>query len=432
MNCKDLTTNLTEIQIKAKTLGDSLNGMNPNEMLSTQSDLTDFVEPIYDEVEPNQLARRDRIAKELGLCWLDKFHEGLAWARKGVLDKCLRLVTKEGGLIDTFSERIYNALEAKPFKEGIAWASFQWNSGAVWSLVSADKGILNMDIKYEIVDFDSDGIYPVKKWPADENKWMLAKHNGDKLSVDGVEEFFFATTFHDDRAWVQTEENEPYKLIDSEGNVIFEGKFESVQPFSEGVSIVKKDKSNYWDLILPDGEFVGLGAMEIISAGDSHNGIIKVGINQRQTEYLRLNYINNRIFKQFPLSFVSRVYKGLDFSNGFASVTNVYDDGPIDVEKSFYIDARGLNIFEKNFREAQSFSEGAAVVIPDDGGTDSRWIYIGTDGEPLFLDETGRVKYFSVAEPFKDGIAKVFDDPFTEPYYIDKKGKRVFEEGGKQ
>jgi len=102
-------------------------------------------------------------------------------------------------------------------------------------------------------------------------------------------------------------------------------------------------------------------------------------------------------------------YCAYDFSNGAALI----DKGGAFIDRYYYIDKSGNVLFDgKEFIEADSFSEGYAVVLTKGYGKnninvhpdrlkDSRYSYINTQGELATELE------FEEAEPFKSGLAAV-------------------------
>lgn len=433
MNCQDITDNLDTIRKLYTSFQSDFNSRKYSDAFALRRDIESWVELILEERDPDQIRKRDRIAKKLGLAWLGKFHEGLAWGKTNTRLGSLLLVSSDGELIPHFaSSRL--SFHAGDFKDGSAWVEFpEGTSQNFWMPVDRD-GVENNNTRYRSLDLTSEDIYPASI-KAGQNNYVLVlvKHNGEKLSVEGIDKFYFVTPFHDRRAWVREIKAGPYKLIDAEGRVIaVRDNYDVVQPFSEGKSLVHDKDRDTWDIILPDGGSTISRMFPARHAGEFHEGVLKV-------EHVGGGY-GFYILAEDDLCPLKIGVPGIgrdeykeasDFHDGLTRVTKLRTVGTTRIPVNFYINKAEKDAFDRNFELCEDFSEGAAAVIPSMPvaitDADAYLMYIGTDGKPLFPGDTFEdAKRFFTAGPFKDGIALVQDYVDQSAYYIDKKGRKVF------
>ncbi len=435
MNCEGITKGIVEIRKILKSLESYFNSRQIADALHDKKEIYSKSEYLLEETEPDQIRKRDRIAKELGLSWLDKFSEGLAWGREQH-EKMVSLVNENAEIVLHFSDETIPAIYAKPFKNGLAWVQYVGIRGPLpkWSIIDS-SGKLGRDW-YAQVEFSDSGIYLAKKNDTLKNKWSLVKHDGEKIIVDGEDSFFFATSFNDNRAWVQIEENGPYKLIDESGNMLHQGKYLKVKPFSEGYSFVQVKERGFapfWQCFDQQGNLL---PQYWFGGEDLHR--LSEGIIRREYKHVTGN---NRFFSYATLANagLDDLNKGKsedeaeyfeeagDFSCGFAAVGSRVEGNPI---KYYFINKAGEQAFLETYLSITDFSEGAAAVQIDLDDVDNRfggWTYINTEGKPLFSGEgIDGAKHFYKARPYQDGMACVQDQPDSEPYYINKKGQKVF------
>ncbi len=431
MNCEGITTLATEI---TKLFADFKSTFGDKKLVDTwkiKKEIDLKVEYLLEETDPDQVKKRDRIAKELGKSWLGKFHEGRAWGNWDNDGNYKMLVSDNGESIDPV------VVKATEFKNGTSWV---WETTAGgnprWRLIDIKGKVISYS-NYQELNIDSEEIYPAREQIGGQT-WSLIKHDGKKLSVNKNEQFYFTTPFRCGRAWVQERQNDKFKLIDTEGNIKYEGHFRFVWPFSEGYSLVRLNEGEYpWKCIDIEGneleDFSGrFSDREEVSS--ISEGIFKIDKGDPITslfEYMRFDGTKIVSLTESGKN-DERYLEASDFHDGLARVNAIKMTEESTIIRKFYINKSGENAFDQSFHKCTDFSEGAAAVMKTDwlrlpDGSDGGWIYIGTDGKPLFPgDGKDGAKHFSEANPFKDGVAKVkevFDGP---EYYINKKGKRVF------
>lgn len=436
MNCQEITNKINEIKPLFSDFQANFLNKKITEAFKKRKEIDTKIEYILEETDPNQIAKRDRIATKLGLAWLGKFTEGVAWGRTAN-SKFLKLITEAGEIDANFT---VFPLDATNFKDGYAWGQFEWAGISIWSPITRD-GIVSQDTKYGRVVLDSETYFPVLEWASNDHKWLLAKPEGGYLSVDGVDRFSGATPFHDGRAWIKETIDSPWKLIDKVGKVIYSGEFAAVRPFSEGLSAVriKEEHGSPWRFVDRDGQLLTDFYWGGDDMGDFHEDVVRAqmtgGVHYWQ--YFKrggqkieplTDYSAQTEFKQICYN------EAGDFHNGLARVVDheYVQNNPSPVEVSYYVNHDDKKVFDRNFFRCTDFSEMAAAVQvePNDttpDNTDGGWIYINLGGEPLFPgDGVGGTKHFFKAGPFLDGVAKAQDQAGQSEYYINKKGEKVF------
>ncbi len=240
--------------------------------------------------------------------------------------------------------------------------------------------------------------------------------------------FIFATrstTGHRSSALFPIIENGKYGYIDQRGKVIIKPQFDMAKRFSEGLARVKVGSK--WGFIDQTGKVVIQPQFEISAdrednnpSFDFHEGMAAVSLDKGN----KWGYID-RTGKMIVAPKYGKVYR---FSEGIAQVYLDYPGGirevfphrsPEPVIRSWYIDKTGKAL---SFPVGgETFSEGLAGVSA--GKDENR-----KDG---YIDKTGQVRIkpqFSIARPFREGLASVRPRNTEEWGYIDKTGKMVIPE----
>ncbi|MCX6808296.1 MAG: hypothetical protein NTW50_01340 [Candidatus Berkelbacteria bacterium] len=426
MNCQEITNNIADIRTEFAEFGRVFDAGKAAEALLSQKKIDGKVEWLLDEVDLNQINKRDRIAHKLGLSYLGIFHEDRAWGRFKGGKECV-LVTVDGEIISKLSQN-YMVTEASDFRDGFAWIEVSMLGDETWYLVDTEGNVVP-DLSHQNLEVGKEGIHLVTDWSKDDNalRYSLIKQNGEKISVDGVEDFCHATPFQDGYAWVQEEHTSQFKLVDFAGKVIAIKDLQRATSFSEGKSIAKNIAMN-WVIVFTDGRSVETGLTHGQVIGSFHDGITKVSsLSTRSHRYYQLD---DRTEKLVPIC-DDHFEKGNDFSDGLALVSKYYEADKLILSRYCYINTEGEEPFERTVIGGKDFSEGAAAIqdsfhqVSTDGESDG-WIYIDKRGKNLFAgDGDDGTKHFFRAEPFESGVALVQDQPNTETYYIDKKGRRV-------
>ena len=411
--------------------GNNFKGGKIAEAIEGKKELFTKIESLLDEIDPDpdQVRKRNRIAGRLGLAWLGKFSEGLAWGiKKGArgdvyLGHPLTLVKKPGECVSNeFKHTIY---KAEPSIDGIFWVYYSLNGSLYWSPATEDG--IDTDKIFKELFYSDQGVYKARD---KNNDFCMVKHSGEKLSIKGVTSFWKVIPFGEGLAWVQIFSNGIYHLIDKEGTILEELPEGQVpRPFKDDKCIIARSNSSY-QIRFKDGRSMGLELPEneIIMLSEAFSGdIIIVGYNGKQFKYRRL--ANEKLV---PLNEADPAYeKAWPFRDGIALVKGRFREN---VNCYWYINAKGDPAFGSmygcGYEEAEEFSQGAAAVQHDNkevspDNTSGGWSYIGQDGKPLF--KWGNItKHFYRADSFKDGMALVQDQQSSAPYYIDKSGRRIF------
>ncbi|MCX6809029.1 MAG: WG repeat-containing protein [Candidatus Berkelbacteria bacterium] len=445
MRCLEITTKLLKLPKLFAEFDDNFEagriGKAMEKYRNIQSEMTEIIEL----ADLNQVLIRDRIAKQLGLNWLGKFHEGLAF---GTNDESYLLVSSQGEIIKDFRDQPITGVGK--FRQGSAWihTSFEMEEWIGTSRTDnyqlIDREGEPISERFRYLDEDSDPPYLVS--PLESGRLTFLDSDGKTSQY-----YLIATPFRDDRAWVAETINDNFKLIDTSGNVITEDILENVSPFSEGISIVDTGSfddrgRSIWAAVSTDGSKVEFTLpFNPESINPPHNGICQIVFSEQDSEYLygELVGAEMRILGGIEADFDSPTgfktfEEAEDFSEGLALVESV--NLSADYTGNYYkyfINRNGfpaLNHF-RAFIDARSFSDGMAAVRPIDPETNmtDSWIYIDTSGKPAVLDSDGRPKVFANAWSFADGVAKVADleDGAYTDYYIDKNGKRLFGQSGR-
>lgn len=195
----------------------------------------------------------------------------------------------------------------------------------------------------------------------------------------------------------QDKDTELWGYIDGSGEEIIKPQFNLAMEFTEGIAPVYDDESGLWGYIDKKGNYVI--EPEYSMAYCFQEGLAPV-CNSRE----RWGYIDERgkyvIKPQFEMTH--------PFSEGYASVCGV------NTGEWHFIDKKG-NSFTEGFDLASSFSEGYASVFDVDTGL---WGYIDETGEYVIKPQ------FRQANSFIDGIAMVYyENGLCD--YINKDGKSI-------
>lgn len=191
-----------------------------------------------------------------------------------------------------------------------------------------------------------------------------------------------------------------YMYFDENGkNVFGDHYFLDATPFHEGLAVIKdnlnnSDQPSYYYINRDGANIFDINGFR--KALPFADGIALV--SRSGTEYYFINKSGVNIFKQ--------EYKYAEaFSEGFALVSD---------EQVYFINRKGEKVFRGNkFESAKSFNDGFAAVY---GG--GKWRYINSEGANAFGG-----KEFSKADSFTGGFAQVTVG--YRPFVIDKSGVEV-------
>lgn len=241
---------------------------------------------------------------------------------------------------------------------------------------NAPEFTLGLSNKYDSIKNVGNGLFIAEKYMDDniglgqghisaENEYYLIDGTGKVYLEFESETIHRLQSLNDGLFLIRSLKNSEFdKVIDKEGNVLFEIPYDSIEPFSEGLAKVYDDKYN--------------------------------------------GFVDKKGHPVIPLQFEYAE----DYSEGFAAVC-VGVDLEEKTSKWNYIDKNGDFINDKQYRNCQSFSDGMGRIITEDG--------IG------YIDQTGNevIKpQYKWGSPFKNGKAYVQMDT-NEILLIDKSGKEL-------
>jgi hypothetical protein len=207
-----------------------------------------------------------------------------------------------------------------------------------------------------------------------------------------------------------------YGFIDTSGNWSIKPELESATTFNDSISIVRKNKKNYF----------------LTSKGDLIN--IKIKNVGEYSEGFAFEYSDNGYY------FVNK--RGKRINNYCFKRANSFSDGMAAVEindKCGFIDTSGNIVIEPTYYIRSNFSEGFAAVSLKSDTTINGGSFI-----EAFIDKNGKevIPYKRDVEygEFHNGIAKgrrfIHEDKrytgYYELFYINKKGEKIWTEILKQ
>lgn len=295
--------------------------------------------------------------------------------------------SKKGGLIAAIVVMAAIALG------GAAWY-FLGNQQDKYSL----EGLAKAAVNYDAVGDFHDGLAMVAKG----DKIGFIDKMGNEV-IPCIYDFMEETdcSFHEGLAFVHQGDN--YYFIDKEGKKAFDFKYDAANHFSEGLAIVWKDgKCGYIDkkgneVIALTDKYFGHDFSEGLAAAMSKDG--KLGfIDMKGNVVIPFNY--DMTEGDTPL-----------FSEGYAAVQKEGKYG--------FIDKKGKEVIPLKYDNAYPFSEGLAVVMLDEGGSqENKFGFVDKNGNMVIPCEYGS------ATSFSEGYAAVSKD--EKYFFIDKNGKQAF------
>ncbi len=190
---------------------------------------------------------------------------------------------------------------------------------------------------------------------------------------------------------------EPAKwgYIDTTGKLVIPARFETAQPFSEGLALIRTEKNGKWGFLDTVGKMVIPPQFE--TAGSFSDGLAVV-LTEKQGQY---GYIDKTGTVVIPPQYA--VVKS--FSEGLAAVRKKDS-------KWGYIDRTGTMVIPPQFVYATPFSDGLARI--------------GASGGYGYIDKTGKLvipPQIGFADSFVNGRAAI--QLGEKSGYIDKTGKAV-------
>gem|GEM_PF-1521290 len=433
-DCGKLTDVLTQVAEKLSILDRFIIDSIPEGQLSTRSGLETVIEPAVDWFGGDQIELRQEVAKEKGYSYISKFN-----------------------------------------KFGIARASIKKGQRpSRWILINTlGEDVLGEESEsYEVTDF-SDGIAIIKTINARrERECFFVNEKGKRINDKTYED---AKPYKFGRALVMTSTGHGYDLVDPEGNVLRKGVVrggDELRYSNKGYLGFHATGCGAW-YRTPDGERIPREMNKYFEdgMGDLNEGIAKVcdrlgsGQSGRVTDpdkqiWYYIDQEGNRLDKGIlsrDLRAVTNFYKGRAYVqtlDGQIILTNV--DGYIiknigntdelgRIQRGIDAFSEGILVLGKN--GAVAFDSDGEILIDGlenlsnfhDGiafaRKDGQSCLVNIHKEFVELKET-----YTFAGNFKDGVARLerridtnekdrngFTKSITEYFYIDKKGRRVFE-----
>lgn len=270
-------------------------------------------------------------------------------------------------------------------------------------------------------------------------------HQDGKPAIDPV--FIQGTRFCQGMASVQVKGGR-WGVIDTTGNFVIQPKLWNWCRFNDGFAALAT-RAGKWGLIDKTGEYVVQPTYDSIGPFDSGLALVRIGeekgarfgfIDQTGTELIPLKFHKARHFSQGLAAVQVAHLWGYILASGVFQITPRFDgtgkakrwpdtrtgsfvDGlaPVWAGQDHYrfIDRTGTFAFEGGFDDANSFSQGRAVVKKG-----NRYGYINPDGQ-MAIDCR-----FTLARDFSESLAKVeVDEPRpgypSQAGFIDLDGRMV-------
>ncbi len=337
-----------------------------------------------------------------------------------LISKAHRLREEDTFYIDTtgkiFAEGYYSAY---PFSYGIAQVEVQegntYESSRTSFIDKNGKTIFTVDKKDFLIGDpnntktdNTERLIPLLIYQA-ENTYQSAYLNskGDlALLIDGT-----ISNFHENLAAIYDHETQTYGFIDTKGQWKIAPQFTFAGDFSEGFAIVTKgEKSGY---ITQDGNWLPIPFIVYQNSRPFSEGL---AIVRSDHDYF-INTKGETAINEEQLAQYAYIE---DFHDNRALVNKYSAD---EEEGLFgYLDPSGTEIIPAQFTQAESFSEGLALVEKD--------------GKKGFIDTQGRwiidVSQYHFIYPFSEGLAGVckLGESYSDRWhdrcgFINQKGELV-------
>jgi len=239
--------------------------------------------------------------------------------------------------------------------------------------------------------------------------------------------------------------------IDTQGNIVIDGMFQSCQPFSEGYAAVMlgDTSTNFWGFVNQKGECTV--SMSLVQARPFYDGVAPVYktvnkknswifINPDGTQAFEGNWKDASVFccglapvqdsETELYGYIDRQGKlALDYQFELASVFSTTDQlamyrvGSENLGRCGYINTAGETVIEPAFYYGATFSEGFAAVKQNADSNTNDW---------GFIDKTGKIVLggdWAECSEFVNGLAAVGVEVDGETLYgyINTAGEWVIE-----
>ncbi len=187
------------------------------------------------------------------------------------------------------------------------------------------------------------------------------------------------------------EQDEKWGFVNSKGEIVIKPQFDKVEPFSEGLALVKANLKN--GFIDASGKVVI--ELQYYNAFSFSEGLAAVTIKAPGT----WGYIDHKGNAVIPARFA---WAG-SFTDGIAEVLLAPDPGVPNIDKSGYIDKTGNIIIDAKYGWAQQFADGLALIA-DDKPSSMEFL-----NRKAFIDIHGQrvTEFFDDAESFSEGLAAI-------------------------
>ena len=341
---------------------------------------------------------------------IDSFYEGLARVKKN----------GKYGYIDVFGNEVIECkyINAERFSEGLAY---------VGGDTFIDKyGQIALRVKENLYVYGifSEGLCLVREDLGDDRwedeKYGFIDRNGDLVIECQFEE---AKDFHDGYAvvWEETDDDEKtFRFIDRDGNDAF-GGFDKATEFCGGYAVVQEKQYEPWEddyftiktkIIDTDGYTVfddfpeNMGWISDASychSDDLNDGVFYFTYGHSRNSYFAWIDIDGKALYKINTKDYPYNYGG--FSEGLKIVSDKQ-------HRLGFIDVEGNVVIQRQYQDAESFSEGLAAVKRGD-----LWGYVDISGKTVIPFE------YSEAKSFKDGRTVVVKG--NKLMVIDTEGKQI-------
>lgn len=411
MTCQDLTQKITSLMDYKKSFGALIESPNIPDLKVLQEKIN--LELIETLAEVNsysaKIMHRKLVAEKNGFQYVTEFHEGLAWARKGMevyLVNAAGAIIKKMDKVDTVSN----------FVNGFALVAENDETDNEATESSSEFSRTPVKNSYFLVDRHGEKISePFASWiQGDLNAKIICAVDDAKASESNPDGTFFVrrdgslvegfvplTPFAENRAWVKVGEREA-QLIDENFNLIGGPvNADSCSVFINGVSLVR----SLFDLRLydKDGQLLHIynDVQVWLTAVPDRLWIWKNG-KTKLTDFSL-----NNVYFECPGTLN---YRG-DFAEDLAPISQ---NG---VEDDYFMDENGRKVLPQDetfYQSASNFSEGFAAVYLRD--------------KAFFINPQGEIVSgpFDRAEDYREGVAMV--ELNGKHFHIDRTGRKVFRE----
>jgi len=201
-----------------------------------------------------------------------------------------------------------------------------------------------------------------------------------------------------------------YGFVDKRGNIVVKPAHVGASGFSEGLAVVRMQKSSEWKYGYIDKTGKTVIEPQFDQAYSFSEGLAAVEVGLRVRAGKKVAGAWGFIGRDGRFAIQPRFEDARSFSEGLATVSESGSWG--------YIDTQGTFVIAPKYSQAEAFSEGLALVWPQDEPEDEEDAY--------YIDKAGRkalVVKLSLSGPFSDGLTVA--GKLGERKYVDRNGRIV-------